>query len=206
MKPPTNPWSNYVYSWNKCQLCPIHKFTEKKTLYKGERPCDFLFIGEAPGPEEHRAGIPFIGPAGRLLDHLLLDVRRQCQQHGIDSGFDVGICNVICCYPTKVQYTRGGLPMVGKFRPPTPIEAENCKPHLIQLLEMVEPIGLIYMGRVAYRYARPAAKEWKRSIRGVEVHHPSFLNRNAAHTDNTLLYRKWVQTVRYFISSFRKEG
>lgn len=61
----------FVDKWGDCNRCHLCETREKIVIARGSVPADVLFIGEAPGEGEDSTGIPFIGPAGRLLDDII---------------------------------------------------------------------------------------------------------------------------------------
>jgi DNA polymerase len=93
-----------------------------------------MIVGEAPGFNEDREGVPFVGAAGKLLDTLLVRI-------GL-SRADVFITNVLKCRP----------PM---NRDPMPNEAEACSPYLAKQLEMVQPKVVLILGRHAMERLMP---------------------------------------------------
>ena len=54
-----------------CKKCELHKSRENPVAGEGLIDTDILFIGEAPGSNEDKQGLPFVGKAGKLLDDLL---------------------------------------------------------------------------------------------------------------------------------------
>lgn len=87
-----------------------------------------MFIGEAPGAEEDRQGVPFVGPAGRLLDLMLAAI-------GLDRS-DVYITNILPWRPPG-------------NRNPTDAEATACMPFIERHIELVGPQILIPVGGTA---------------------------------------------------------
>jgi uracil-DNA glycosylase len=94
----------------------------------GGRPARLALVGEAPGAEEDRAGRPFVGRAGRLLDELLHGA-------GIDRA-DVAVLNVVQCRPPA-------------NRAPKPDEVARCSGWLVRKLELVEPDVVCALGLTA---------------------------------------------------------
>lgn len=78
----------------------------------------FTVIGEAPGPEESRRGVPFVGPSGKLLKALMSDV-------DIDADEDVLFANTVSCFPN----------VDGKVRPPVLTESEFCRDNMLDQIE-----------------------------------------------------------------------
>lgn len=110
-----------------CQACEeLAKNRTKVVPGEGSENAQIVFIGEAPGYHEDQQGRPFVGQAGKFLDHLLNSI-----------GFsrnDVYICNVIKCRP------------MGN-RDPLPAEIKNCQKWLDQQLELISPKMIVTLGR-----------------------------------------------------------
>ena len=152
-------WQSHEKQWNSCQRCDLHKITSRHVLVRGTLPCDFLFVGEAPGSIEDILGFPFVGPAGQRLDKLLGE---------IDKPFSYAITNVVACTP-RIDKDRD------EIREPTREESTSCRPRIIDLLEMARPIGLVYLGRVAERFASKDSR--LRKLPSVALKHPAYLLR-----------------------------
>src|SRR5687767_7819648 len=58
----------------RCRACPLWKLGTQTVFGEGPTKPEAFFVGEVPGDEEDRAGRPFVGPAGKLLDELLQEV------------------------------------------------------------------------------------------------------------------------------------
>ena len=58
---------------NKCERCPLYKNATQAVPGEGPRRALMMFVGEQPGDQEDRTGLPFVGPAGRMLDRALAD-------------------------------------------------------------------------------------------------------------------------------------
>ena len=57
-----------------CKKCRLSEMRTNVVIGKGNRNADIMFIGEGPGQQEDLTGIPFVGPAGQLLDKMLAAV------------------------------------------------------------------------------------------------------------------------------------
>jgi DNA polymerase len=94
----------------------------------GSRDADLVFVGEGPGAEEDKQGIPFVGRAGQLLTRLI---------EGIGMTRDeVYIANVVKCRPPG-------------NRDPEPGEIESCRPYLEAQLALLEPKVVMTLGNFA---------------------------------------------------------
>jgi len=126
-----------------------------------------MFIGEGPGSEEDRQGIPFVGPAGQLLTKIInaIDLSRD----------DVYIANVVKCRPPG-------------NRDPEPVEVEECRLFLDRQVDAIRPKVICALGRVAAQNLLETEDGITRirgriySYRGaklVPTFHPAYLLRNA---------------------------
>jgi uracil-DNA glycosylase family 4 len=111
-----------------CERCPLSATRTKVVFGSGNANADLMFIGEAPGAEEDRQGLPFVGRAGALLTELLegIEMRRE----------DVFIANVLKCRPPG-------------NRDPQPIEIESCEPYLSKQVQLIEPRVVCTLGNFA---------------------------------------------------------
>jgi DNA polymerase len=111
-----------------CTRCPLHETRTKVVFGAGNADADLMFVGEAPGAEEDRQGLPFVGRAGQLLNTLLgeIDLSRE----------DVFITNVLKSRPPG-------------NRDPQPGEIEACSPFLRRQVELIEPIVVATLGNFA---------------------------------------------------------
>ena len=113
-----------------CERCPLSATRTQVVFGNGNADADLMFVGEAPGAEEDRQGLPFVGRAGQLLDQLLA---------GIEMGRkDVWVCNLLKCRPPG-------------NRDPQPIEIESCNPYLMRQVELIEPRVIATLGNFATR-------------------------------------------------------
>lgn len=111
-----------------CARCPLHKSRTRLVFGYGDPGADLMFVGEAPGRAEDARGLPFVGPAGRLLDEMLDSI-------GMERG-QVYITNVVKCRPPG-------------NRDPLPPEIEACNPFLTAQIRLVRPRIICELGRVA---------------------------------------------------------
>ena len=115
-----------VSACTKCTLCE----TRKQTVFADGSPtADLVFVGEAPGADEDRQGIPFVGRAGQLLTDIIVKGMK------LDRS-DVYICNVLKCRPPE-------------NRDPTVEEKRLCEGYLVRQLELVKPKVIVALGRHA---------------------------------------------------------
>src|SRR5260221_13727901 len=95
----------------------------------GNPDADLMFVGEGPGAEEDKQGLPFVGRSGQLLDRVLFEEFRWTRER-------VWICNVVKCRPPG-------------NRDPEPDEIEACRPWLERQMELIEPKVIVTLGNFA---------------------------------------------------------
>ncbi|OBI19669.1 uracil-DNA glycosylase [Mycobacterium sp. E2327] len=120
----------------RCHGCPLFADATQTVFGHGHRGAPIMLVGEQPGDQEDRAGLPFVGPAGRLLARALDDA-------GIDPTL---------AYQTNAvkhfKFTRKG----GKRRihqKPSRTEVVACRPWLIAEIEAVGPRVIVCLGATA---------------------------------------------------------
>ena len=108
-----------------CTRCPLYETRTKVVFGAGNADADLMFVGEAPGAEEDRQGLPFVGRAGQLLNQMLEEI-------GLARD-DVFIANVLKSRPPG-------------NRDPQPLEIEACKPYLFEQVRLIEPRVVCTLG------------------------------------------------------------
>ena len=109
----------------RCSRCPLHETRTKPVFGAGNADAELMFVGEAPGAEEDRQGLPFVGRAGQLLNQMLEEI-------GLARD-DVFIANVLKSRPPG-------------NRDPQPLEIEACKPYLFEQIRLIEPRVVCTLG------------------------------------------------------------
>jgi uracil-DNA glycosylase len=109
----------------RCEKCPLHETRTKMVFGAGNSDADLMFVGEAPGAEEDRQGLPFVGRAGQLLNQLLEEI-------GL-SREEVFIANVLKNRPPG-------------NRDPLPPEIQACEPWLWRQVGLIEPRVVCTLG------------------------------------------------------------
>ncbi len=166
-KPAEPGWIEIKQAVPACTACGLHKGRTQTVFGVGDENADWLLIGEAPGAEEDRLGEPFVGQAGKLLDHMLaaIDLKR---------GENVYIANVLKCRPPG-------------NRNPEADEVAKCTPFLKRQIALIRPKLIIAMGRFAAQTLL-SSDATIASLRGrvfryegvplIVTYHPAYLLRN----------------------------
>lgn len=168
MKPSNlDGWNDLKDKWTSCNRCPLCKERHKVCLFRGQLPCDVLFIGEAPGESEDIVGYPFVGPAGQLLDKLVEAAHREVAHESHLKGLRFGYTNILCCIPKRPD------PVVGfhGVRSPSKGEAAACRPRLVDLYSMCAPQLIVTLGKVPTKMLPSELKNENKDV--LELIHPS---------------------------------
>lgn len=124
-------WEELLSECSNCTKCALSKGRSHVVVGRGNPQAPVMLIGEGPGEQEDRQGLPFVGPAGKLLD-LLLEAQ-------IFSKEDYYIANIVKCRPPA-------------NRVPQDDEAEKCLPYLRRQVQLVKPGIIVCLGATAMKY------------------------------------------------------
>ena len=149
-----------------CNGCGLHETRKSVVFGSGTPNAELMLIGEGPGSEEDRQGLPFVGPAGALLTRILQAIELRRDQ--------VYITNVVKCRPPR-------------NRDPKPDEVVACSGYLQRQIALVQPKVIVSLGRVAAQALLDTSASlgslrgrWHK-VQGVETrvtYHPAALLRN----------------------------
>jgi len=146
-------------AWEGCKACSLCEERNNVVFGAGSEDAQVLIIGEAPGENEDRHGLPFIGPAGQILHQFLgdisarqdviqayLDVTSKKQSEGAvfqakSRLFDlllqeIYLTNITMCRPPE-------------NRDPLPKECAACRPRLLEQIYLIDPVVIVAAGRIA---------------------------------------------------------
>lgn len=133
--PPTRDWDEVREAARSCCACPLHRIGTQTVFGEGPVPAPLLLIGEQPGDAEDRAGHPFVGPAGQLLDRALAEA-------GIERS-QAYVTNAVKHFKWE---PRGKRRIHSK---PSAREVGACLPWLDAELELVRPDLVVLLGATA---------------------------------------------------------
>jgi len=149
-----------------CTKCKLHLGRNKFVFGSGNPDADVMVIGEGPGAEEDKQGLPFVGRAGMLLTDMLKAIKFERD--------DVYIGNIVKCRPPE-------------NRAPLPDEMDTCLPYLIKQIELINPKLILCLGLIAAK-GLLKRKESLTQLRGkifeygsskvIVTYHPAALLRN----------------------------
>ena len=159
-------WDTLMSECMSCTACELYRTRTNVVFGTGNTNAKILFVGEAPGDNEDKIGIPVVGRAGQLLDRYLyaVDIPRE----------SVYIANILKCRPPN-------------NRDPLQSEEDRCINFLRRQTKLINPKIIVCLGRIsAKRIIKPdfmITKEhgvWfeKNNIHIMAVYHPSLLLRD----------------------------
>lgn len=153
--------------------CPLKETATNLVFGDGNPAGRIVLIGEAPGAEEDRQGLPFVGPSGRLLDRMLGSI-------GLDRTSSVFISNTVFWRPPG-------------NRAPTTFEIAVCAPFVERIIELIDPVLLIALGgpaanallgaqesvgRLRGRWFAFRTHHMERTVAATALFHPAYLLRS----------------------------
>jgi len=149
-----------------CTKCRLHQGRNKFVFGTGNPNADVLVIGEGPGAEEDKQGLPFVGRAGKLLTDMLKAIKFEREE--------VYIGNIVKCRPPE-------------NRTPMQDEMETCLPYLKKQVELINPKLILCLGLTAAKgllKKKESLGQLRKSVfeyEGAKVlvsYHPAALLRN----------------------------
>ena len=161
-----NKLNEYFSSINNCMKCSLGKNRKNFVFGMGNPDSNIVFVGEAPGKEEDRQGLPFVGRSGKLLDKILAAINL--------TRDDVYILNVLKCRPPE-------------NRDPSREEIELCEQYLKEQLRIIKPKLIVALGRISAMTllkTKTSLSDLRNSIHKYEdidflvTYHPAALLRN----------------------------
>jgi DNA polymerase len=172
-----------------CARCKLSRSRSTVVFGSGNPRARVMVVGEGPGEEEDKQGLPFVGRAGQLLTKML-----GAPGVGFDRDRDCYIANVVKCRPER-------------NRNPEPDEVASCNPFLMAQIQTVRPLVILALGNFAAQTLL-GVKDGITKLRGrsypygaaalVPTFHPAFLLRNPgpeyrrmAWDDLKLARREW---------------
>jgi DNA polymerase-1 len=184
-----------------CKECPLHEVTKRvcSVTGKGHVFSKVMFVGEAPGEQEERRGLPFVGPSGRIMLELLQDAHWD---------LPYSVTNAVCCRPPKNK-----TPTTKHWRP--------CRElFLLKTIDHGAPDMIVCWGKTAaqtvlndstlsvkrarrrvgivertVRHKKNRYQTRRKKIKVVTTYHPAAVKRNPALRSVVLEDLRWADRV-----------
>ena len=174
-------WEELEARCAACQGCGLAETRRNVVFGVGNRTADVLFIGEGPGEQEDIQGVPFVGPAGQLLDVMLslIDLDRS----------RIYIANIVKCRPPR-------------NRDPLNTEQDACIGYLRAQTALIRPKIIVCLGRIAamriidreFRITKQHGQWFQRAgVHMTALYHPSALLRDPSKRPETFVDLKGIQ-------------
>ena len=181
-------WDELLTSCEECNKCPLSKTRTKVVVGCGNRNADIMFVGEAPGADEDKTGIPFVGAAGKHLDRFLeaVGIKRE----------DVYIANILKCRPPN-------------NRDPLSEEQYVCIGYLRSQVKLIRPRIIVCLGRISamrlidpeFRITKMHGQFFKKGdFQICAVYHPSALLRDPSKNED--MYRD-MKSIKAMLDSLK---
>jgi DNA polymerase len=165
-----------------CTNCVLHKGRNKFVFGSGNSNADVMVIGEGPGAEEDKQGLPFVGRAGQLLTDILKAIKF--------SREEVFIGNIVKCRPPD-------------NRTPLPEEMETCIPYLAKQIELIKPKIILCLGLTAAK-GLLKKKDSLTSLRGQVFEYEGIKTMVTFHPAALLRNPNWKKDCWVDVQKFRK--
>ena len=132
----TIPLPTLITQIQTCTKCSLHETRTNAVPGYGSYRTDMMFIGEAPGAEEDKLGLPFVGRSGQILQDIFRRIGL-AREH-------IFIANTVKCRPPS-------------NRDPTTEEKTTCAPYLQHQIAIIKPLMIIPLGRISMELFLPTA-------------------------------------------------
>ncbi len=165
-----------------CTKCVLHKGRNKFVFGYGNPNAKVIVIGEGPGAEEDKQGLPFVGRAGQLLTDILKAIKF--------SREEVYIGNIVKCRPPD-------------NRTPLPDEMETCLPYLKKQIELIKPELILCLGLTAAK-GLLKKKDSLTSMRGQVFEYEGIKTMVTFHPAALLRNPNWKKDCWVDVQKFRK--
>jgi uracil-DNA glycosylase len=184
-----------------CRACPLYARATQTVFGEGPEHARVVLIGEQPGDAEDRAGHPFVGPAGRILDDAL-------REAGLERG-TLYVTNAV----KHFSFEERGKSRIHKR--PKPGEVRACSPWLETELRSIRPDVVVLLGataaqallgpsfRVTKERGKPLPSEFARVM--IATAHPSSILRAPDSAARASAFRELVSDLRVVVSELDKK-
>lgn len=177
----TDAWNELKQECAQCHRCALGETRRHLVFGVGAEYARVMLIGEGPGEQEDLQGVPFVGPAGKLLDDMLEMIHLDRTK--------VYIANIVKCRPPK-------------NRDPLYVEQDCCSEWLQRQIALVDPKIIVCLGRIAatalikenFRITREHGQWFAINGRNyMAIYHPSALLRDVSKRPETFVDLKALQ-------------
>lgn len=174
-------WKELKQACAQCHRCGLGETRHSLVFGDGAENARIMLIGEGPGEQEDRQGVPFVGPAGKLLDDMLEMIYLDRTK--------VYIANVVKCRPPQ-------------NRDPLNVEQDACIGYLRRQAALMKPKIIVCLGRIAakaiikedFKITQEHGQWFQRGgVQMTAIYHPSALLRDVEKRPETFVDLKAIQ-------------
>ena len=174
-------WKELKHACAQCHRCGLGETRHSLVFGDGAENARIMLIGEGPGEQEDRQGVPFVGPAGKLLDDMLEMIYLDRTK--------VYIANVVKCRPPQ-------------NRDPLNVEQDACIGWLRRQTALLRPKLIVCLGRIAakaiikedFKITAEHGKWFQRGgVQMTAIYHPAALLRDESKRPDTFLDLNSIQ-------------
>lgn len=185
---PELTWASHVEEWKECARCDLHERRQHVVLGKGVLPCDVFFLGEAPGESEDVKGLPFVGPAGHLLDEVIAAALP-------GASLRLAWGNVVACIPRDEDGAKAGQPHAEALL--------ECRPRVNELLRLARPRLIVCVGALAAKWLDEV---WEMRASVCKIVHPAAILRERNPVDKRIMFQRATVALRAAIAGIFPEA
>ncbi len=166
-------WETLRRDCERCRQCALGETRTNLVFGDGSTSAKLMLVGEGPGQQEDLSGVPFVGPAGQLLDQMMAIIDLDRTKYYIT--------NIVKCRPPR-------------NRDPLATEQEACIGYLREQTRLLQPRVIVCLGRIAamrlirpdYRITREHGQWVQRGgVRMTAIYHPTALLRDESKRPET---------------------
>lgn len=184
VEPQVKTYKEHQAKWKDCVNCDLCASRQKVVFLRGTIPCEVLFIAEAPGFSEDVIGKPMVGPAGKLMDHIIEQVSKTIAP----STVSWAITNLVSCIPLGDDGA--------KTAEPSDESIHECSKKLYELITIAKPKAIIFVGKLAAKHVSPIEIKLRRNEPPISedslytsIDHPAFILRSDISFQELLIQR-----------------
>lgn len=192
--PKIKTYTEHKTKWVDCVNCDLCATRQKVVFLRGSIPCDVLFVGEAPGFSEDVIGKPMVGPAGKLMDHI---IQRSLEATAPSEELKWAITNLVSCIPLGDNGA--------KTAEPSQESIDACSEKLYELITIAKPKAIIFVGKLAAKHVSPIEIKLRlntppisEACQYTSIDHPAFILRSDVSFQELLIQRAVANVVDVF--------
>lgn len=191
------PYKSHCERWREGCGAEACSSASRVVFARGTIPCDVLFVGEGPGVSEGVLGVPFVGPAGKLLDRIIKKAIPGYVELNKDGStgpwipyLRLAFYNIVGCLPPPDESGKAGEPDAKAIK--------ACRPRLTEFVELAKPRLIVTVGALATKHVPLATTDLelggKPAFKWASIVHPAAILK-ASEAQRGMMVQKCVVTL-----------